>query len=275
LRQAIAMLSMDGARRAPAIVEPLARAGFAVKGIVYLLLGTLALMAALGAGGRLTDAEGVLTGLLARPFGRLAVGVLAIGLALYAAWRYLEAFADANRVGRDRGGLADRAGWAISGTVYGLLALDAGRLAFRWSAGSGVDVPTTVVASPLAPWIVTLIAAVLIVYAVKEARRALSSRFSERLNLRQLSREGGPIVVGISRAGILARAAVLASLGIVLLRGRANPARAASQTDMGDSLQLVAALPAGPWLLGLMAAGLVAYGIYQLVHARYRRIAPP
>lgn len=269
------MISMPGARRAPTILEPLARAGFAVKGVVYLLLGVLALMAALGAGGRITNAEGALASLLARPFGRIAVGALAIGLAIYAGWRFLEAFADANRVGRDGKGLADRAGWAISGAVYGLLALDAGRLAFRWKASGSVDVPGTIIASPLTPWILTLIAVGMIAYAVKEARRALSSRFSERLNLGQLSREGGPIVAGICRAGILGRAAVLASLGIVLLRGRANPARAASQTDLSDSLHLVAALPTGPWLLSLMAVGLVAYGIYQLVHARYRRIAPP
>jgi hypothetical protein len=61
----------------------------------------------------------------------------------------------------------------------------------------------------------------------------------------------------------------------VLLRARANPARAASDTDMSDSLRLIAALPSGSGLLTLVAAGLMAYGVYQLVHARYRRIEGP
>jgi hypothetical protein len=260
---------------APAVVEPLARTGFAVKGVVYLLLGLLVLLAGLGAGGRVTDATGALTTLLGKPFGRATIGAMAVGLALYAGWRFLEAFADANRVGRDGAALADRTGWAISGAIYAMLALDAGRLAFRWRSGADFDMPRTIVGSPLAPWLVTIIALVIIGYAVKEIRRALSRRFSERLNLGRLSAEAGPIVVGISRAGIVARAVVMVLLGVVLLRARTNPARAASDTDMSDSLRLLAALPTGPWLLALMAVGLMAYGVYQLVHARYRRIAPP
>ena len=60
-----------------------------------------------------------------------------------------------------------------------------------------MDVPRTIFGSPLARWLVTLIALNIIVYAQKEMRRALSSRFSERLNLRRLSQEAGPIVVGV------------------------------------------------------------------------------
>lgn len=259
----------------PQFVEPLARAGFAVKGVVYLILGVLALLAGLGAGGGITDAEGAIRSLLDKPLGRATVAALAVGLAFYAGWRFLEAFADANRVGGGRRGLADRIGWGISGTVYGLLALDAGRMAFRWSSDTGVGVPSAILGSPLSPWLVVLIALGIIAYAAKEVARALSRRFSERLNLRRLSREGGPIVVGISRAGIVARAVVMGSLGVVLLRARANPARAATETDVSDSLKLVAALPSGPWLLSLVAIGLLAYGVYQLVHARYRAISPP
>ena len=84
---------------APAIVETLARIGFAVKGAVYLILGLLALLAGLGErGGRITDTHGAIATLLGQPFGRLVVGVLALGLALYSGWRFLEAFADANHI---------------------------------------------------------------------------------------------------------------------------------------------------------------------------------
>jgi hypothetical protein len=260
----------------PALVEPLARAGFAVKGGVYLLLGVLALMAGLNAsGGRVTDPLGAVATLLDQPFGRAAVGAVAVGLALYAAWRFLEAFADANNVGGRREGIAKRAAWGLSGAVYAFLALDVARLALQWKAGDGTDIPRSLLASPLAPWVVTLAALGIIAYAAKEIREGLARRLSERLNLRQLSREAGPIVVEISRVGIIARASVMAVMGVVLLRARTSPRRATAETDVSDSLRLIAALPSGTLLLTLMAAGLMAYGVYQLVHARYRRITPP
>jgi hypothetical protein len=257
------------------VVEPLARIGFAMKGVVYLTLGLLALLAGLGQGGRVTNAQGALQTLLAKPFGTAIVGALALGLALYAAWRLLEAFADANRVGSGSSGLGKRAGWAVSGVLYGMLAVDAASLAFRWRSNGDVAIPATITGSRLAPWLIVIIAVGMIGYAALEIKRGLASRFSERLDIGRLSREAGQLVVQISRAGIIARAIVMASLAVVLLRARATPARAAAGTDVADSLRLVAALPSGAWGLALVAAGLMAYGVYQLVHARYRRITPP
>jgi hypothetical protein len=256
----------------PAIVVPLARLGFAVKGAVYLILGLLALLAGLGErGGRLTDTHGAIATVLRQPFGRAVVAVLALGLALYSMWRFLEAFADANRVGTRTSAMAARHGWAFSGLGYGLLALDTGRLALRWQSGGGTHAPRTLTGSPLAPWLVTVIGIGIIVYAAKEIRRAFAPRFSERLNIGRVAREGGQLVGGISRAGIAARAVVMAALGVVLLRARS--AAAAANSDVSDSLRLVAALPSGTWGLTLVAAGLMAYGVYMVVHAKYRHIA--
>ena len=259
---------------APPIVEPLARLGFAVKGAVYLILGLLALLASLGErGGRITDTHGAIAAVLGQPYGRIGVGVLAFGLFLYSTWRFLEAFADANRVGTRTPAMARRTGWAASGIGYGLLALDAGRLALQWRSGGGTRPPATIIGSPLAPWLVTAVGVGIIVYAVMEIRRALAPRFSERLNIGRVAREAGQLVIGISRAGIVARAVVMAALGIVLLRARS--AAAAANSDMADSLRLVAALPSGTWGLTLVAAGLMAYGVYMIVHAKYRHIAAP
>ena len=105
-------------------LEPIARAGFAAKGIVYLILGTLVTQAAFGAGGRITE-------LLGEPYGRPLLALLAMGLVGYALWRFLEAFADANRKGTSPKALGVRAGYAASGVVYGSLAIYATRLALR------------------------------------------------------------------------------------------------------------------------------------------------
>ena len=258
---------------APAIVVPLARLGFAVKGAVYLILGLLALLAGLGErGGRITDTHGAIATVLGQPYGRAVVAVLALGLALYSMWRFLEAFADANRIGTRASAIGKRIGWAFSGVGYGLVALDAGRLALQWRSG-GTRPPATLTGLPIAPWLVTVVGIGIIVYAAMEIRRALAPRFSERLNIGRVAREGGRLVVGISRTGIAARAIVMAALGVVLLRARS--AAAAANSDMADSLRLVAALPSGKWGLVLVAAGLMAYGVYMVVHAKYRHIAAP
>ena len=113
----------------------------------------------------------------------------------------------------------------------------------------------------------------MLIYAAKELGRAFAPNFSEQLNIGRVAREGGELVVGISRAGIAARAVVIAALGVALLRARS--AAAAVHTDMADSLRLVAALPSGAWGLMMVAAGLMAYGVYMVVHAKYRHISPP
>ena len=99
--------------------ERFARAGFVAKGIVYLIIGWLAFRAGSGRGGDVTDSEGAIRSLLSATQGRVLIGALAIGLAGYALWRLLEALADANRKGTDIKGIAARAGYALSGAIYG------------------------------------------------------------------------------------------------------------------------------------------------------------
>jgi hypothetical protein len=82
-------------------------------------------------------------------------------------------------------------------------------------------------------------------------------------------------VLTVSRFGIAARACVFVGIGVLLLTSRTKTASAATHTDTIDSLQWLSHLPNGDWVLAAVALGLGAYGIYQLVHARYRRIVAP
>lgn len=257
-------------------VERCARAGFVSKGAIYLIFGGLALQAALGYGGRVTDPRGALTSLLDAPFGPFVLGLLAFGLAFYAAWRFLEAFADANRKGRDSSGMIARAEYALSGAIYGVLAVDAGILAFSGSAREGDSrLPFTLVGAAASEWVVLLVAVGLIGYGLRQIREATSRHVDEDLNVRRVSREAGNTVVRVCRIGIASRAVVLVLMGVLLWRASQRGVSAASQTDPGDSLRLLSALPNGRWLLAIVAAGLMGYGVFQLVHARYRRITPP
>jgi hypothetical protein len=256
-------------------IAALARLGFAVKGILYLLLGGLALRFATSGGGALTDPHGAVVALLQRPYGRPLVAFLAAGLAFYAAWRFLEAFADANNKGTDRDGLTSRAVYALSGSVYGLLAYDAARLALASGGAGGVELPATMTGSPLARGMAMFIAVGLFAYGASQLWAAFSTSLSDQLSHGQVEHDAGRWPVRVSRVGIAGRAVVLMLMAVVLLRRATISASAAARTDTGDSLRLIAALPTGDWLLAGVAAGLIAYGVFNLVMARYRRITPP
>ena len=251
--------------------ERFARAGFVAKGIVYLIIGWLAFRAGSGRGGDVTDSEGAIRSLLSATQGRVLIGALAIGLAGYALWRLLEALADANRKGTDIKGIAARAGYALSGAIYGSLALDAARIAQRRPGGGGPGPVESVVANTLG-WALPVVALGLIAYAIHQFARAFSGKLSERLNIGSAAREVGRWVLMVSRIGIAARAVVFFGVGMLLLRSPGMSASDATSTGTSDSLEWLSRLPQGQLVLAAVGAGLAAYGIYQLVHARYRRI---
>jgi hypothetical protein len=258
-------------------VEPLARAGFAAKGIVYLILGGLATSAAIGAGGRITDMRGALRALLREPFGEPLLWPLAVGLIGYAIWRFLEAFADANRQGRTPKALALRAGYAASGVVYGSLAVYALKLAAHAhaSGAGGGDALDGWIGASTAAWLIPLAGVALIGYAVQQFVSAWRGRLDSRFSTGSARREAGPWVIALSRFGIAARACVFAGVGVLLLQLPSRTVTAARHTDTTDSLRWLVGLPSGRWVLVAVALGLGAYGVYQVLHARYRRIVAP
>jgi hypothetical protein len=258
-------------------LEPLARAGFAAKGVVYLILGALLTRAAFGAGGRITDMRGALRAILREPYGRPLLGLLAAGLVGYALWRFLEAFADANRKGTKPTALAVRAGYAGSGIVYGSLAIYAARLALHapGRGNRGGSVLDGWIDASVAEWLVPLAALGLIGYAIQQFASAWRGKLDSRVSAGEAARETGRWVITVSRFGIAARACVFVGIGMLLLTSRTKSASAATHTDTIDSLEWLSHLPNGEWVLAAVALGLGAYGIYQLVHARYRRIVAP
>lgn len=241
---------------------------------MYLVVGALAWQAAAGTGGRITDLRGALLEVLRGRFGRLMIATLAVGLSGYALWRFLEAFADANHCGRSFSGVRTRAMYALSGSAYTLLAIDAARLAVAVPTSTGTLPFVSVIGRAALSWLGLVAGVVLVVYALQEMYNAWRGRLSENLDAGAASRAHGRWILAVSRVGVAARAVIFFVAGMLLLGlmgARANPAR----TDAADSLRVLARLPQGRWLLAAAAAGLMAYGVYQLLHARYRRIRPP
>jgi len=110
---------------------------------------------------------------------------------------------------------------------------------------------------------------------VQQFASAWRGRLDSRFSTGSAEREAGPWVVALSRFGIAARACVFAGVGVLLLRLPSRTVTAARHTDTTDSLRWFAGLPSGRWVLAAVALGLAAYGVYQVLHARYRRIVAP
>lgn len=257
-------------------IQHLARIGFAAKGLVYLIIGALALDAALGRGGQATDSEGALLAILRQPYGWVLLVVVAIGLAGYAIWRFVQASLDPESMGADSKRVAQRAGYAISGVIHAALALEAARMASGFgAAGSGDSGPqdwtAMVLAQPLGRWVVAAVGLGILAFGLFELVRAYRTDLPKQLDLSRLGNPARVWVVRLGRMGMAARGVVFAVIGGFLVR--AALAYDSSQArGLGGALRSLHEQGHGPWLLGLVAVGLMAFGIFELVQARYRRI---
>ena len=258
------------------MIEPLARLGYASKALIYVIVGGLAAAAAANRGGRITDTSGALRVILSQPFGQLLLMVLGVGLCGYAVWRFLDAWRDPDRHGSAWQGLVTRIGNVVRGLVYGALGIEAFRLAqgLRGSRGDEAEAWTAKIMDlPLGEWIVAITGCIILVFGVSEVISALKLHVDRQIDLTPVPRQLRAAAIRISRFGVGARGVILAVLGVFLVRAawRHDPSEVHGTRE---SVIEIANAVQGRWLLAAIAAGLIAYGIDQALHARCRRISP-
>ena len=253
-------------------LETAGRVGYAFKGVLYVLLGTLAASAA-WTGGDAEGRRGALQTVAEAPFGNVLLTVLAVGLAAYAVWRLAMAALDPEREGTDASGIAHRVGYLVSGASYGLLAWAAVRVLQGGGGGgeSGAEQGSaTVLALPGGRWLLAAVAVAVLGFGVFELVRAYKASFMDKLDLEGDAVRHRTTIERLGRAGLTARGVVYAVIG-------AGLATAAYQYDSDEAEGLDQALatvreqPYGVYLLVLVGLGLAAYGLYCGVNARYRR----
>lgn len=256
-------------------IERFARIGYAAKGAVYLIVGFVSAQAAFQAG-QATGSKGALRTVLDEPFGQVLLGLLAVGLAGYAAWRFVQATVDPEDKGSDGEGIATRAMYFVSGLLHVSLVVFAVRLLMGGgssSSGGGTEQKTAqLMSEPFGRWLVGLGGLVIIGWAIYQLYKAYTIDLSDRLDLSPLSSTARTWAVRAGRAGIGARGVVFTIVGgfFLLAAWNANPQKA---QGLADSLRWLESQPYGPWLMALTAVGLACYGAYMLVKSRYRRIA--
>jgi hypothetical protein len=256
-------------------VVTLARLGYTTIGVVYLMIGTLATQAALGTGGAIEDTRGVLTTIARQPFGHLLLGATALGLSGYVLWRFVQACLDPERKGMDARGLLIRLGFAVSGVAYAGLAVLAARMALGagGQGGHGAEQEWTalVLAQPLGAWIVCMIGGVIIGVGLAHFYRAYTAHFMQEYITGEMSARQQRWAKWLGQWGLAARGVTFGIIGGFLLYAGVS-ADPSETRGLGGALVAVAQQPYGPWLLGIVALGLVAYGLFCLSQALYRRV---
>lgn len=251
-------------------VEKLARFGLVAKGIVYSIVGILAAQAAFGAGGRTTDTAGALQTIVTQPFGKFLLALVAVGLLGYMLWQLIDAF-----LNPEHKGIFSRLGSFFAGAIYAGLAFTAVKLILgtgdRTGGNATQDWTARFLAQPFGQWLVGIAGALTIGMGFYEIYKGFKGKFREDLKWQQMDRNERNLATNLGRLGYAARGVVFIVIGFFLIQAArlSNPNQA---KGFGGALAALAAQPYGPWILGLVAIGLIAYGIYTLVEAKYRRI---
>jgi len=255
----------------------LARLGYAAKGVVYLIIGGLAVKLAIGHGGAATDQKGALQTIAEQPFGKFLLIVVGIGLIAFALWSFIQAIFDTEGKGRKAKGIAGRIGYAAIGVGYAVTAIGA----FSLVSGSGSggqgsttrtqDVTAGLLKLPFGVALVVLIGLVVLGVALYLYSKAYTGKFQQRLDMGGVSANVRKLLVFLGRFGYGALGVVFTIVGIFLIVAAVqfNPHQA---KGLDTALTELLHLPFGPLLLGIVALGLFAYGVYSFVEARYRRL---
>jgi Domain of Unknown Function (DUF1206) len=250
----------------------LSRGGFVARALIYGIIGLLALELALGRGGKITNQQGALQSVAQHRFGHLLLALLAVGLGGYSLWRLFRAILGHGREGSDKG--IERLGALGSGIVYGAFCVFAVQiLTGPGTAGQGGAKKTTndVFGWPAGRWIVGVAGLVMLGVAAYQFLRGVRKKFLDD------SKTGGmprPVFKWFSTFGTIghvARAVVFGLVGVFLVKA-AYDFKASEAIGLDGALGKLYNGSHGSWLMGALAAGLVAFAAFSLVEAKYRRI---
>jgi hypothetical protein len=253
--------------------EWLSRAGFVARAAVYGIIGVLAFKLAIGHGGKLTNQQGAMRTLAHQPLGKYLLTLVAVGLGGYSIWRLFRAALGRGPEGSDKG--FDRLAALGSGLAYGLMCF----VAVEILLGAG---PATTNASPkksaagvfawpAGVWIVGIVGVGLIAIALYQGYQGITQKFFEKSKVEEMKPEVKTWIGRLGTVGHLARMVVFGLIGVFLVRAAVdyNPRKA---VGLDGALAKVVHASYGSYLLGIVAVGLIAFALFSLSDARYRRI---
>ncbi|MBT2663416.1 DUF1206 domain-containing protein [Bacillus sp. ISL-45] len=256
-------------------VRRFARFGYIAKGLVYVMVGVLAALAAFGSSGDTTGTSGALQSLAAIPFGEVALWFIGIGLIGYIMWDFIKAIKDPENEGTDAKGLIKRTGYFLSGLIYTNLALGAIKLASNTGSANGGNSEKTISAKlmeqPFGVWLVGIVGAIIMGYGFYELYSGAKGKFISKFKTYEMNDKERKIALLSGKIGLISRGIVLSMVGFFFIR-TAYTHNPNESKGLGGALTELANQPFGQILLAIVAAGLILYGIYQIIKGRYQHM---
>ena len=260
-------------------MENLARFGYVVRGLVYIVIGILALQVALGGGGALTDPQGAIAVVGKSAPGAVLLYFILVGLLGYGLWGFIRAVMDPLHKGNDTKGILARVGYAVSGISYLLLAVATyGSITGGATpASSGAQTAqaqktaATILDQSWGAYAVALAAVIIMGVGLIQIIAGLQRKFDEQKISNSLPANQKRLMDRVGQFGMAARGVVFALIGVFLFL--AAYTRDASRAQGIDGvLKEILAQPSGLWLLGVIALGLIAFGVYSVMSGIWLRL---
>jgi uncharacterized membrane protein YidH (DUF202 family) len=253
-------------------IERLARFGYAAKGIVYATVGILAAKAAFFSGNPESSRD-ALSAIATQPFGQFLLAIVAVGLFGYVLWRFVQVVKDPEHGNATEAkDIVRRLGYGMSGLAYASLALSATKIITIGqdvrSENSAQIWTAKLMSQPFGQWLVGTVGALAMGLGFYYFYRAFSNDFRKKLKFHQMQEHTQNLVIGIAKFGLSARGFVFVLIGGFLIQA----ARTYDPSKVETSEGVLQQLSQRPLLLAIVALGLIAYGIYLGIQARYRRI---
>jgi hypothetical protein len=256
-------------------LEFLERAGYVARGVLYVVMGALALGLALGFGGTATDPSGTLVILTKFPASKVLLVAVVIGLGAYAIWGFVRAIFDPLHRGRDASGIMQRLGFAWSGIAYASITLFALKLLVGSASAKSHDALQANIAQvlsyPAGKWIALGLGIVTVGVGISQFVEAYRALFKHDLKRGEMSEAERKVVDFLGRFGMIARGVTFTLVGWFVIQGALH--RDPSQVHgYGGAFLFLLGQPFGRVMLGVVALGFIALGLHSFACARWIRL---
>jgi hypothetical protein len=261
------------------VMEALMRLGYLVRGVVYGVIGLLALQVVVGGGGALTDTQGAIAAMGKTTLGGVLLYVILAGLVGYGLWGLIRAVLDPLHKGTDAKGIAERVGYAVSGISYLLLGLATYNLIQGGASAAHNGAQTaqiqqtagTILSKPWGAAVVALGALIMMGVGLLQVYQGVHPGFDQQFKAYALNNSQRKWITRLGRFGAAARGLVFTLIGVFLLLAAYHNDPSRAQGIEGVLASLLRQ-PYGLWLLGIVALGLLAFGIYSAMSGVWLRL---
>lgn len=251
-------------------VEHFARFGYAAKGGIYVLTGTLSAIAAFGAGGKTSGRKGAFLEIAQQPYGKFMLGLVGLGFIGYGVWRFIQSVKDAENKGNSTKAMLIRSGYFISGLLYLYFAYFAYQLI---SVSKSNDGGSKFLVEQMLQWsigqfLVGLLAIIVLAKGIYQIYKVVSGVYNQDVKDSEMREEIKQAYRRLGQFGLIARSIVFGIISFFLAKAALTSSAAQAKGTSGVFKFLTAT--GGPVLMGIIAIGLISYGVFEFVKARYK-----